>query len=91
MNALQLAITFAGTILFPALAMYIKSEITKKLQEFELRLWSKMNESQVVHADLDKRLAVVENGHASISDRLDQLVNAMHGDEERRTRRAHGD
>jgi hypothetical protein len=94
-SLLHLLIEMGGTVVLAAFGYYVKQEIARNLMQFELRMLKEMEkheekydardmQSRDVHADLDKRLAIVENGHASISDRLDQLVNAMHGDEQRR-------
>jgi hypothetical protein len=85
----QLIITAAGTLILPGLALYVRSEIQKSLSSFEVKLGERLQEfkeeayrraaeSGTVHNNLDKRLTVVENGHASISERLDALVREMH-------------
>jgi hypothetical protein len=85
----QLIITAAGTLLLPGLALYVRSEIQKSLNSFELKLSERLQEfkeeayrraaeSSTVHNNFDKRLLVVENGHASISERIDALVREIH-------------
>lgn len=97
LNIVQLAVTAGGTLIFPALALYVNSQIDKRLSQFELKLsdklgefqkshYERIEESNAVHANLSQRLAVVENGHNSISDRLDSLVRELRSESVQRER-----
>lgn len=88
LNIVQLAVTASGTLILPALALYVNAQIDKRFSSFEVKLVEKLGEyqkaqfertkeSDMVHANLDKRIAIVENGHASITNRLDALVNEL--------------
>lgn len=84
----QFVITAAGTIILPGIALYVNAQIDKRLSQFEVKLseklekftkqhYERVEESNNIHANLSQRLAVVENGHNSISDRLDSLFREL--------------
>ena len=81
---IQIGITIVGSCIVPLAAKWIDMRIAEKLLDAESRLKPILQElkdhnkeSDVIHRDLDIRVAVVENGHASISERLDIFAQEM--------------
>ena len=85
LNVFQLLITAIGTLIVPVLALYIRAQfyrfelqLNDKLQEFRKEAYDRTMESQEIHSALSQRIAVVENGHKSISDRQDSVQRELH-------------
>lgn len=80
----QIGISVVATCIVPLAAKWVDMRIELKLQGSKSELQPVLQElavhnkeSDIIHRDLERRVAVVENGHSSISDRLDDMANDL--------------
>jgi hypothetical protein len=85
---IQLIVSTAVTIIVPWMAFYVNARINAALLGFKLELALQLGKyqsdaavretkSDARYVDIERRLAITENGHSSISNRLDLLVTAL--------------
>ncbi len=96
LTIVQIGISLAASCIAPIAAKWIDMQIEIKLQNAEKRLQPMFQEliahnreSDVIHKDLDRRVAAVESGHQSISDRLDNMARDLRAYRESNEGRVH--